>query len=91
MAKVYILFSEDVIPAVRCVDAKINFDDNAEFRQEVIFENRDRSQEDPREVIAQQFDLNYIGLDGDIGCIVNGAGLAMATLDIVTMKGGKPV
>lgn len=71
-------------------DAKINFDDNAEFRQKDIFSLRDTAQEDPREVDAAQYDLNYIGLDGSIGCMVNGAGLAMATMDIITLHGGKP-
>lgn len=71
-------------------DAKLNFDDNAEFRQKEIFARRDKSQEDPREVDAAQYDLNYIGLDGSIGCMVNGAGLAMATMDIITLHGGKP-
>jgi len=60
-------------------DAKINFDDNAEFRQSAVFKFRDRSQEDPREVEAAKYDLNYIGLTGNVGCMVNGAGLAMAT------------
>ena len=71
-------------------DAKINFDDNAEFRQGAIHEQRDRSQEDPREVEASKYDLNYIGLDGQIGCLVNGAGLAMATMDIIQLFGGSP-
>lgn len=71
-------------------DAKINFDDNAEFRQSNIFRLRDRSQEDPREVEASKYDLNYIGLTGNIGCMVNGAGLAMATMDIIKLKGGDP-
>lgn len=61
-------------------DAKVNFDDNASFRQGEVFSMRDESQEDPREVAAHKFDLNYIGLDGNIGCMVNGAGLAMATM-----------
>lgn len=61
-------------------DAKVNFDDNASFRQKELFALRDESQEDPREVAAHKFDLNYIGLDGNIGCMVNGAGLAMATM-----------
>merc|ERR1712160_190068 len=61
----------------------IGFDDNAAFRQKDIFDQRDESQEAPREVAASAFDLNYIGLDGKIGCMVNGAGLAMATMDIV--------
>lgn len=75
---------------VVCIDAKINFDDNAEFRHADIFEKRDTSQEDPREVRASKFDLNYIGLDGNIGCLVNGAGLAMATMDIIKLHGGEP-
>ena len=71
-------------------DAKVNFDDNAEFRQADIFARRDVTQEDPREVAAHEFDLNYIGLDGTIGCMVNGAGLAMSTMDIIQLKGGSP-
>jgi succinyl-CoA synthetase beta subunit len=62
---------------VYCVDAKINFDDNAAFRQQALFAMRDKSMEDPREVAASEHSLNYIGLDGNIGCMVNGAGLAM--------------
>ena len=71
-------------------DAKVNFDDNAAFRQKWIHDQRDRSQEDPREVEAAKFDLNYIGLDGSIGCMVNGAGLAMATMDLLKLFGGNP-
>jgi succinyl-CoA synthetase beta subunit len=71
-------------------DAKINFDDNAEFRQSDIFAHRDPTQEDAREVEAAKYDLNYIGLDGTIGCMVNGAGLAMATMDIIKLHGGEP-
>mmetsp|Transcript_19307 Transcript_19307/g.25007 ORF Transcript_19307/g.25007 Transcript_19307/m.25007 type:complete len:433 (+) Transcript_19307:129-1427(+) len=71
-------------------DAKVNFDPNAEFRQGEIFSRRDHSQEDPREVEASKYDLNYIGLDGNIGCMVNGAGLAMSTMDIIQLKGGSP-
>ena len=71
-------------------DAKVNFDDNAEYRQKNIFERRDFTQEDPREVEASKYDLNYIGLDGNIGCMVNGAGLAMSTMDIIQLKGGSP-
>ncbi|KAG6658817.1 succinate--CoA ligase [ADP-forming] subunit beta, mitochondrial-like [Carya illinoinensis] len=71
-------------------DAKLNFDDNAAFRQKEIFTLRDPSQEDPREVTAAKADLNYIGLDGEIGCMVNGAGLAMATMDIIKLHGGTP-
>lgn len=73
-----------------CVDAKINFDDNAAFRQKDIFNYRDATQEDPREVAAQKFELNYIGMDGNIGCMVNGAGLAMATMDIIKLHNGSP-
>merc|ERR1719276_748329 len=75
---------------VYCVDAKINFDENASYRQEEIFAQRDTTMEDPREVEAAKSDLNYIGLDGDIGCMVNGAGLAMATMDIIKLHGGSP-
>jgi succinyl-CoA synthetase beta subunit len=75
---------------VYCVDAKINFDDNAAFRQQALFAMRDKSMEDPREVAASEHSLNYIGLDGNIGCMVNGAGLAMATMDIIKLHGGLP-
>lgn len=75
---------------VLCADAKLNFDDNAEYRQLDIFKLRDVTQVDPREVAAERVGLNYIGLDGDIGCLVNGAGLAMATLDIIKLHGGNP-
>lgn len=71
-------------------DAKLNFDDNAFFRQKDVFALRDMSQEDPREVEAAMHDLNYIGLTGNIGCMVNGAGLAMATMDIIKLNGGDP-
>lgn len=71
-------------------DTKVNFDNNAEYRQSTIFEKRDFTQEDPREVEASKHDLNYIGLDGNIGCMVNGAGLAMATMDIIKLMGGSP-
>ncbi|XP_075219469.1 succinyl-coenzyme A synthetase beta subunit, GDP-forming isoform X2 [Lycorma delicatula] len=72
------------------VDAKIQFDDNAAFRQEEIFKLNDTSEMDPRELMAQQHHLNYIGLEGNIGCLVNGAGLAMATMDIIKLHGGEP-
>ena len=72
------------------LDAKFNFDDNALFRQPAIVALRDKSEEDPREVAASEFNLNYIGLDGNIACLVNGAGLAMATMDIIQHYGGKP-
>ncbi|KAL5274279.1 SUCLA2 family protein [Megaselia abdita] len=72
------------------LDAKFRFDDNAEFRQKELFALRDWTQEDPKEVEAAKFDLNYITLDGSIGCMVNGAGLAMATMDIIKLYGGDP-
>ena len=72
------------------LDAKFNFDDNALFRQPEIVALRDKSEEDPREVAASEFNLNYIGLDGNIACLVNGAGLAMATMDIIQHSGGRP-
>ncbi len=72
------------------LDVKMTFDDNALFRRPAISELRDKSQEDPRETKASDRGLNYIGLDGNIGCIVNGAGLAMATMDIVKHAGGEP-
>eukprot|EP00938_MAST-03A_sp_MAST-3A-sp1_P004887 g4887.t1 len=71
-------------------DGKLNFDDNAEFRQKDVFDYRDTTQEDPREVEAAKADLNFIGLTGNIGCMVNGAGLAMATMDIISLYGGSP-
>ena len=72
------------------LDAKMGFDDNALFRQREILELRDLSEEDPAEVKASEYDLNYIKLDGNIGCMVNGAGLAMATMDIIQLEGGSP-
>jgi succinyl-CoA synthetase beta subunit len=72
------------------LDAKINFDDNALFRHADIRDLRDLSEEDPLEVEASKFSLNYIRLDGNIGCMVNGAGLAMATMDIIKLSGGMP-
>ena len=72
------------------LDAKINIDDSALYRQPAIREMRDLSQEDPREAEAAEHDLNYISLDGSIGCMVNGAGLAMATMDLVKLEGGEP-
>ena len=73
-----------------CLDAKINFDDNALFRHPDIVEMRDYSQEDAKEYRASCSDLSYVSLDGDIGCLVNGAGLAMATMDIIRNFGGNP-
>jgi succinyl-CoA synthetase beta subunit len=75
---------------VVALDAKLNFDSNALYRQKAIAEQRDFSQEDEREREASKFDLNYVTLSGNIGCMVNGAGLAMATMDIVKLHGGQP-
>ena len=72
------------------LDAKMEFDDNALFRHREIAELRDMSQEDPRETAASDHDLSYVGLDGDIGCMINGAGLAMATMDMIKLSGGEP-
>jgi len=72
------------------LDAKMNFDANALYRQKDIEALRDLSEEDPKELEASRFDLNYIALDGTIGCMVNGAGLAMSTMDIISLKGGSP-
>lgn len=78
--------SGDVI----ALDAKINFDENAAFRHPEHAELRDLSEEDPREARAEEWDLSYVGMDGNIGCMVNGAGLAMATMDIIKLRGGEP-
>ncbi|MEM1083302.1 MAG: ADP-forming succinate--CoA ligase subunit beta [Verrucomicrobiota bacterium] len=75
---------------VLALDAKFGFDDNALYRHPSIVAMRDTEEEDPREVAASEFDLNYIGLDGNIACLVNGAGLAMATMDIIKHYGGEP-
>ncbi|MCP3954681.1 MAG: succinate--CoA ligase subunit beta, partial [Desulfobacterales bacterium] len=75
---------------VVALDAKINFDDNASFRHPVWQELRDTDEEDPVEVEADKVGLNFISLDGSIGCLVNGAGLAMATMDIIKLYGGSP-
>ena len=72
------------------LDAKVNFDDNALFRHPDVMELRDVLEEDPKEARAKEFDLNYVSLDGNIGCLVNGAGLAMATMDIIRKFGAKP-
>jgi succinyl-CoA synthetase beta subunit len=82
--------AEDPDGNLIAADAKVGFDDNAAFRQPDIFAQRDLTQEDPREVAADKWDLNYVGLDGNIGCMVNGAGLAMATMDIIAQHGGEP-
>lgn len=73
-----------------CLDGKINIDDNALYRHKELMVFRDESQEDAREVEAKEWDLSYIALDGDIGCMVNGAGLAMATMDLIKLLGGSP-
>jgi succinyl-CoA synthetase beta subunit len=83
-------FAETHDGKVLILDAKLNFDDNAAYRQKEIFALRDDSQIDESEVIAEQIGLNYIRLDGDIGCLVNGAGLAMATMDAIKLNGGDP-
>ena len=75
---------------VMALDAKMNFDDNALFRHPDILEYRDLDEEDPLEIEASKYNLNYIKLDGNVGCMVNGAGLAMATMDIIKLAGGEP-
>ncbi|MBI3897042.1 MAG: ADP-forming succinate--CoA ligase subunit beta [Gammaproteobacteria bacterium] len=75
---------------VMALDAKIQIDDNALYRQKKLEELRDASQDDPKEVRAQQHELNYVTLEGNIGCMVNGAGLAMATMDVIKLYGGQP-
>ena len=76
--------------SLKCLDAKINIDENALFRQEDLLKLRDSSQENQKEIEAAKWDLNYVALDGNIGCMVNGAGLAMATMDIIKLSGGFP-
>ncbi|KJH41763.1 succinate-CoA ligase, beta subunit [Dictyocaulus viviparus] len=83
-------FAETEDGRVFCIDAKMNFDDSAAFRQKDVFAMEDCSEQDAREVEANQYRLNYIGLEGNIACLVNGAGLAMATMDIIKLKGGEP-
>jgi len=75
---------------VYCVDAKLGFDDFAQFRNKELFTWKDATMEDPREVKAEEVGLNYVGLDGYVGCMVNGAGLAMATMDVIKLHGGEP-
>ncbi|MFD1881979.1 ADP-forming succinate--CoA ligase subunit beta [Paracoccus pacificus] len=75
---------------LKCLDAKMGFDNNALYRQPEIMALRDETEEDPKELAASKFDLNYIALDGEIGCMVNGAGLAMATMDIIKLYGAEP-
>ena len=76
--------------SLKCLDAKMGFDNNALYRQPDILALRDETEEDPKELAASKFDLNYIALDGEIGCMVNGAGLAMATMDIIKLYGAEP-
>ncbi|MFC3571071.1 ADP-forming succinate--CoA ligase subunit beta [Paracoccus sp. TOH] len=75
---------------LKCLDAKMGFDNNALYRQSDVLALRDETEEDPKELAASKFDLNYIALDGEIGCMVNGAGLAMATMDIIKLFGAEP-
>ncbi len=75
---------------LKCLDAKMGFDSNALYRQSDILALRDETEEDPKELQASKYDLNYIALDGEIGCMVNGAGLAMATMDIIKLYGAEP-
>ena len=75
---------------LKCLDAKMGFDGNAIYRHPEIAELRDETEEDPKELAASKYDLNYIALDGEIGCMVNGAGLAMATMDIIKLYGAEP-
>ncbi|CAI5456184.1 unnamed protein product [Caenorhabditis angaria] len=82
--------AEDVNGDVYCMDCKLLLDSNAEFRQDNLFSLKDKKQEDPLEIRAAASNLNYIRLDGNIGCMVNGAGLAMATMDIIKLHGGEP-
>lgn len=83
----FLLTKDDRLIAL---DAKVNFDDNAMFRHKDYAELRDLNEEEPLEIEASKYDLNYIKLDGNIGCMVNGAGLAMATMDIIKLHGGEP-
>lgn len=101
--KLYDLFNKvdavqiEINPLAECddgrvisVDAKLNFDDNARYRQKEIFEMEDTTESDPKEVEASKYNLNYIAMDGNIGCLVNGAGLAMGTMDIIKLNNGLP-
>ncbi len=103
VGKLYKLFTErdaemvEINPLIvtesgelRCLDAKMGFDSNSLYRQSDILSLRDESEEDPKELAASKFDLSYIALDGEIGCMVNGAGLAMATMDIIKLYGAEP-
>ncbi|GAB1869201.1 succinate--CoA ligase (ADP-forming) [Camponotus japonicus] len=83
-------FAEDICGQYYALDCKCKFDDSADFRQKELFTLKDTTQMDPKEVEAEKYNLNYIALDGNIGCMVNGAGLAMATMDIIKLYGGTP-
>jgi succinyl-CoA synthetase beta subunit len=83
-------FGETPDGRVVCFDAKLSIDDNAKFRQKAVYDQEDFSETDKRELEAVQAGLNYIQMDGNIGCMVNGAGLAMATMDIISLNGGSP-
>ncbi|XP_077277237.1 succinate--CoA ligase [ADP-forming] subunit beta, mitochondrial-like [Temnothorax americanus] len=83
-------FAEDICGEYYALDCKCKFDDSADFRQKELFALKDTTQMDPKEVEAEKYNLNYIALDGNIGCMVNGAGLAMATMDIIKLYGGAP-
>ncbi|XP_070149251.1 succinate--CoA ligase [ADP-forming] subunit beta, mitochondrial-like [Polyergus mexicanus] len=83
-------FAEDICGQYYALDCKCKFDDSADFRQKELFALKDTTQMDPKEVEAEKYNLNYIALDGNIGCMVNGAGLAMATMDIIKLYGGIP-
>jgi len=85
-----IVLTTDPKDKIYCVDGKLGFDDNAQFRNKEVFSWKDPSMEDPREMAAEEVGLNYVGLDGNVGCMVNGAGLAMATMDIIKQYGGEP-
>ncbi|VDO06681.1 unnamed protein product [Brugia timori] len=82
--------AEDISGKLYCLDCKLNIDSNASHRQTELFAMEDQQQQDPLELRAAKADLNYIRLDGNIGCMVNGAGLAMATMDIIKLHGGDP-
>eukprot|EP00915_Cephaloidophora_sp_WS-2016_P000201 GHVH01000295.1.p1 GENE.GHVH01000295.1~~GHVH01000295.1.p1 ORF type:complete len:680 (+),score=124.53 GHVH01000295.1:230-2269(+) len=85
-----ICLTKDPNRPIVSVDAKLNFDDFAGFRQAGLFAQEDKATRDPRELAAEEFDLNFVGMDGSVGCLVNGAGLAMSTMDLVNFCGGSP-
>lgn len=79
-----------LVAADYALDCKFTFDDSADFRQKELFALKDETQMDPKEVKAEKYNLNYVALTGNIGCMVNGAGLAMATMDLIKLYGGVP-